>query len=303
MKNFSLSLWLLVAFTISLAAETLPERYAAYGDLLVVKLGSAPFPHPDRAQGHKYHNEIFTAETNYSDSSVAMFVPKGFRQTDRTDFVIHFHGWRNHIETVLSQYQLIEQFSRSGRNAILIVPQGPRDAPDSFGGKLEDTNGFKRFMTDVVTTLHDRGMIHSTNIGDIILSGHSGGYQVMSSIVARGGLSSDVKEVWLFDALYARTEQFTNWFNAFPDRRLIDIYTEHGGTKEETEKLIAALKAQNTPLFAKNESDATPEDLKANRLIFLYSALEHNDVLSKHDEFYEYLTTSRLKPIKTGATP
>ncbi len=299
MKTTLLFPLLLACLTISLPAQTLPERYASYGELLIVKLDSAPFPHPDRAQGHKYQQEVFTAEKNYSDNSVALFVPKGFRPTDQTDFVVHFHGWRHHIETTLSEYQLIQQFAKSGRNAILIVPQGPYDAPDSFGGKLEDTNGFKRFMGEVVTTLHGRGTIKTETIGNIILSGHSGGYQVMSSIVARGGLSDYVKEVWLFDALYARTEKFTNWFNEFPDRRLIDIYTLHGGTKEETEKLMASLKAAKPeiPFLAKNEADVTADDLKTNKLIFIYSSLEHNEVVYKQEQFYQYLTTSRLTAI------
>ncbi len=304
MKKILLSV-LLVCLAASLPAQTLPERYAEYGKLIVVKLDSAPFPHPDRAQGHTYQNELYTVEKSYSDNSVAIFVPKGFRQTDQTDFVVHFHGWRHQFVSSLSEYKLIEQFVNSGRNAILIVPQGPYDAPDSFGGKLEDENGFKRFMGDVVTTLRERGVIRTGAIGNIILSGHSGGYQVISSIVARGGLSEYVKEVWLFDALYARTDKFMDWYKHYPGRRLIDIYTLHGGTKEETEKLIASLKTAKPeiPFLAKNEADVTASDLRKNRLIFIYSALEHNEVVFKQDQFREYLKTSRLAPIKIYSSP
>ena len=229
---------------------------------------NAQFPHPDRAKGHFYQKEFFSAETNYSDSSVGIFVPKGFRAGETTDFIVHFHGWRNHIEKLLTNYNLIQQFSESSRNAIFLVPQGPRDAADSFGGKLEDTNGFARFMAEAVQNLNARGIIHTTNIGNIVISGHSGGYHVMGGIVARGGMQEHVREVWLFDALYGQTPDFVAWFANPNAHRLIDIYTLHGGTKEETEKLIESYKKvpAKVPFIAKKEVDFTTDELQTNQL-------------------------------------
>ena len=160
--------------------ETLPERYADYGELIVTQLTSAPFPHPKRAEGHTYQGKLYPAKEHYSDNTVAIFIPKGFRETGQVDFVVHFHGWKNHVEGVLGQYQLIEQLMESGRNAVLVVPQGPRNAPDSFGGKLEDADGFKRFMADVVETLRQKSGLKKKDfaLGQIVLSGHSGGYEV-----------------------------------------------------------------------------------------------------------------------------
>jgi hypothetical protein len=299
MKRLLLSLFLTLP-TLALRAQDWQQSYAQYGNLIVVKLDSAPFPHPDRAKGRQYHDKFFSAEKNYSDNTVAIFVPKGFHDTGKVDFVVHFHGWGNHVEHALERYQLVQQFVEGGRNAVLVVPQGPYDASDSFDGKLEDPDGFKRFMGDVMETLKKRDVIKSAAIGNIVLSGHSGGYQVISSIVAQGGLSDHVKEVWLFDALYARTEKYMDWFNNHHGLRLIDIYTEHGGTKGETEKLMESLKAtpDKTPFIAKKEDEASAEDLKKNRLIFLYSALPHDEVMFKHKEFVEYLRTSSLPPIQ-----
>lgn len=298
MKTFLLSLFL-TAFAFAAVAETPQEKYAPLGRLILVKLESAPFPHPSRAEGHKYQKEQYDAATHYSDNTVAIFVPKGFRRTDKVDFVVHFHGWRNHVEKVLSYYQLPQQFVESGKNAILVVPQGPYDAPDSSGGKLEDENGFKRFMAEVMATLRKEGVIESEPMGDIILCGHSGGYKVISAIVTHGGLEEKVKEVWLFDALYANTEQFMGWFKRFPERRMIMIYTLHGGTKEETEKLMASLKDAKPPLpfLSKKEAEVTERDLKDNKLIFIYTDLEHDKVPHEHHAFREYLKTSGLRPI------
>jgi hypothetical protein len=275
--------------------ESLPEHYANQGELIVTQLTSAPFPHPKRAEGHTYEGKLYPAKENYSDNTVAIFIPRGFRETGKIDFVVHFHGWRNNVAGVLGQYQLIEQLMASGRNAVLVVPQGPRDAPDSFGGKLEDPDGFKRFMADVMQTLRQASGLKKKDLtlGQIVLSGHSGGYEVISAILDRGGLTDHVKEVWLFDALYSQTDKFQAWIDR-QQGRFIDIYTEHGGTKARTEELMASLKQHGTAFFAAKEEDSKPADLEAHRLIFIFTDLPHNDVVHQRQEFREYLKTSCL---------
>lgn len=276
--------------------ENLPQRYAGSGELIVTQFASAPFPHPQRAEGHQYKNQPYPAKEHYADNTVAIFIPQGFRETGEIDFVIHFHGWKNNVEGVLRQYKLIQQLIGSGRNAVLVVPQGPRNAPDSFGGKLEDPNGFKRFMDEVVETLRQKSALKKKRfaVGQIVLSGHSGGYEVISSIVTCGGLTDPIREVWLFDALYAQTDKFLAWHDK-QHGRLLDIYTEHGGTKAETEQLMAALKQRGTKFFAAKESEAKPADLQANKLVFLFTDLPHDDVVAKHQTFREFLETSCLK--------
>jgi hypothetical protein len=100
-----------------------------------------------------------------------------------------------------------------------------------------------------------------------------------------------VREVWLFDALYAQTDKFLAWINRHQGR-FLDIYTEHGGTKAETELLMATLKQRGTAFFAGNEGETKPADLQSNKLVFLYTDLPHNDVVNKRQEFCEYLKTS-----------
>ena len=178
---------------------------------------------------------------------------------------------------------------------MLVVPQGPRNAPDSFGGKLEDADGFKRFMAEVMATLRQNSALKKKDFapGQILLSGHSGGYQVISAIVDRGGLTDQVREVWLFDALYAQTDKFLAWIDK-KQGRFIDIYTDHGGTKAETEKLMATLKDRGTAFFAGNEGEAKPADLQTNKLVFLHTDLPHDEVVDKRQEFRDFLKTSCL---------
>lgn len=276
--------------------EPLPEQYAAFGKLIVEPFSTAPFPHPARTNGYTYHNEFYSAREHYSDSTVAMFIPRHFRVTDHVDFVVHFHGWRHAVAGTLEEYKLIRQFADSGKNAILIVPQGPRMAPDSFGGKLEDTDGFKAFMAEAVDKLRASGELERTNfdIGNIILSGHSGGYHVMAAILDHGGMLQNIREVWLFDALYGGTENFSGWQHA-ENGRLLDIYTDHGGTKEETEKLMATYKAAGARFWAGEDTAISKRALRNNKLIFLHSNMVHDDVVARRGTFEQFMKTSCLK--------
>jgi hypothetical protein len=279
------------AFAAAGRAETVSPTDS--GELILTQFVSAPFPHPARAGGYTYKTNFFPAGKHYQDNTVAIFIPKDFRPSAKIDFVVHFHGWRNSVTNVLRQYELPEQLVESGKNAILIVPQGPRNAPDSFGGKLEDENGFGNFMNEVLVTLQQQKPFRKSKIGNIILSGHSGGYQVMSSILDKGGLMKNVKEVWLFDGLYARTDKFQNWFES-SGGRFINIYTANGGTKKETENLMNDLKKKGAGYFSAQEKDLTAKQLSENRLIFIFTELPHDDVLHQHKTFLQFLKTSCL---------
>ncbi len=285
--------------TFCIPAGQAPGAETEKGELILTQLVSAPFPHPDRAGGHRYREQFFDAKEHYADNTVAIFIPRGFRETGRIDFVVHFHGWHNNVTNVLRRYRLTDQLVASGRNAVLVVPQGPRNAPDSFGGKLEDTGGFKRFMEEVAETLRARSTLQKKDflLGNIVLSGHSGGYHVISAILEHGGLTAHVKEVWLFDALYGQTERFLGWLDQYHGR-LLDIYTEHGGTKDETEKLIAVLKGRGMQFYAGPETGVTPADLHKTEPVFLFTTLEHDDVVEKQGTFRTFLETSGLEKIQ-----
>jgi len=276
--------------------ELAENTYAPLGSLVVTQFVSAPFPHPARADGRIRNGQHYSAAEHYSDSTVAMFIPKGFRVTDKVDFVVHFHGWGNTVAGTLEQFNLPKQFCDSGKNAILIIPEGPHNAPDSFGGKLEDTNGFAVFMAEAVAKLKASGALGTDKfeLGDVIITGHSGGYHVMAAIVDHGGLPDKIKEAWLFDALYGNTENFVTSQKA-QQYRLMDIYTDHGGTKGESEKLMASYKAGGVRFQSLQETNSTLADLTKEKLTFIHTDLTHNEVIFRRGEYTQYLKTSCLK--------
>jgi hypothetical protein len=295
MKAFFSSIMVLAVTPLAAPARSLEETFAPHGRLILAPFASAPFPHPDRATGHTYKGQLYPAKDHYSDSTVALFIPRGFRETGSIDFVIHFHGWNNTVAGTLTTFHLVEQLVASGKNAILVIPEGPRNAPDSFGGKLEEPDGFKRFMAEVVATLRARAAFATKDfsVGRIILSGHSGGYRVIAGILDRGGLPKHADEVWLFDALYGRADSFLAWADR-THGRLLNIYTDHGGTKAESEKLQARLTARATPFLAARETALTADALRENQFGFTHTDLAHNDVIHQRNEFAFFLKTSVL---------
>jgi len=160
---------------------------------------------------------------------------------------------------------------------------------------VEDPDGFRRFMDEVMTTWKDKAAVTNRQsvLDKIILSGHSGGYQVIASILDHGGLSDKVEEVWLFDALYAQTDRVLAWFEK-RHGRLVDLYTEHGGTKEETERLMGIFKQRGVSFYSGKEAEVTANQLRQSEPIFLFSDLDHDAVIQGNQAFRRFLESSRL---------
>ena len=275
-------------------AQSLANRYSDFGEMNILQLSTAPFPAQMRANGHNYNGKHYSKEEHYSDSSVAVFIPKHFKPSRNINFVIYFHGWYNNIDSACAQFNLIEQFSTSKKNAIFIFPEGPKNAPDSYGGKLEDKDALKKMLNDVMNYLSEQKKIKSTKIGDIILSGHSGAYRVMAYILMHGGLTKNISDVILFDALYAQTEKFTHWIENYKGR-FINIYTDGGGTKSDSEDLMQDFDGWGIKYLSIDEKDLKLNHLKENKNIFIHSDLTHNEVISKRNQLYNFLITSKIK--------
>ena len=297
LKCFIITLVLAIIFSELSVSQPLTERYNHLGDMFIPQFSSAPFPDSKRINGHVYNDKIYSAEEHYSDNSVAIFIPKGFRPTEKTNIVVYFHGWNNNIDSACAQFNLIEQFCESDKNAIFVFPEGPKNSPDSYGGKLEVKNGLNNLINDVIKFLIDKGKITNNKIGNVILAGHSGAYRVISFCLMHGGLTNNISDVFLFDALYGQTEKFVHWIENF-DGRFINIYTDRGGTKNETESLIDDLDAWEIPYFKTEELQLINKDLNNNRLIFIHTDLIHNEVISTRNQFRDFLKTSKLPLIK-----
>ncbi|MBI5727387.1 MAG: hypothetical protein HY965_06015, partial [Ignavibacteriales bacterium] len=197
----------LVAFLLLFGLGSLPAQDGG-GRILRYQLENAPFPHAKRANGYTYKDKLYDAAEHYSDSSVLVYVPAVYKPEEITDIVVYFHGWHNSIDTSNIKFKLFEQFASSGLNALLVCPEAAKFAPDSFGGSLEEKNGFSKFIDELFEKLTSDGITHNAKPGNIVLAGHSGAYRVIAYILFRGGLTENISTVFLFDALYGETEKY-----------------------------------------------------------------------------------------------
>jgi hypothetical protein len=245
--------------------------------------------------GHTYKDSLYSLENHYSDSSVAIFIPQNFQSGDSVDLVFYFHGWWNNIDKSIAEFKLLEQFSNSKKNAIFIFPEGPKDAADSFGGKLEETNVFKKLVHEVLHFLYGENKISSTKPGKIILTGHSGAYRVISFILNRGGLTDLISEVYLFDALYGQLQKYSHWLEKY-QRRFINIITTNGGTKYNSEEFLKDLDDWQISHYRHDYNEISLHQLLNDRIIFIFTDLEHNEVIYPY--FRLFLQSGQLKSIK-----
>jgi hypothetical protein len=251
---------------------------------------TAPFPHPSRADGWTNKTGTKFSAEKYRDSTVGIVIPRSFKPSKQLDLIVHFHGHSNYLASVLDNYHLAAEVVASGRNAILIVPQGPREAADSNFGKMEDAGGFEAMVRDVVKYLHDEKKIPTTDIGKITITAHSGGYNAASAVIAVGGLSDHITDVLLFDASYGNLERFADWIAAGKNRRLISIFTAHLASANV--ELTAMLHKRNVNYDSLIDENLTPVLLAPRRAIFIHTLdLAHDDVISKRHYYAIFLST------------
>lgn len=248
------------------------------GQTAIVRMRNAPYPHPSRADGFRSGDKVFPRDPHYVDNSVALFIPKGYQPQKRTDLLLYFHGHSNNIRKAMTDFRLREQIVASGRNLILVFPEGPKDVPDSGGGKLEEKDGLRRLVEEVLGTLATDKKIPGTELGHVALAGHSGAYRVISFCVEQGGLPDAVNEVGLLDASYDRLDAFVDWTARKPDARLFSIFTDH--LADENVYLMTHLRKRKVACELLDEEDATEVILSKTRITFVHTRkLKHNDTV------------------------
>lgn len=259
-------------------------------DAVIFHITSAhtSFPDTGRAKGHVYNKVLYATAGHYDDSTVLIIAPKDLDTKRSVDIIFWFHGWFNNVDTAAEHYQLTRQFLTSHLNAVLVLAETAKNAPDSYGGKLEYPGMFKLLVADVMAGLRSKHLVGKGTVpGHILLAGHSGAYRVMARIIQNGQMSID--EAILFDSLYAETEKYMTWIKADKAHRFIDIYTDHGGTDGETKDMMRQLDTAKLTYISTEESLVTPKMLQQNRLVYIHSPHEHDKIIANPDNFLLFL--------------
>lgn len=257
------------------------QIYSQQGKVIRFSSTHAMFPDSARLHGYAYNGKQYASTTHYTDSSVLIYVPDYFSDKGKINLVYWFHGWGNNIDSACFQFQLLEQFQSSQRNAIFIFPEGPKNAPDSYGGKLENPEVFQYLTKEVVEKLCENSVIKKNrlfqiNDYSISLAGHSGAYRVISKIINK----TQISEVILFDALYGGNIDYLQWLSN-PEHRFINIYTKDGGTFENSQLILNKLTdSLHVPVLSVTEDDINETLLVSNRKLFIFSNVGHNEVIT-----------------------
>lgn len=179
------------------------------------------------------------APSAFTDASVRVFLPEGYRDRGAHDVVLHFHGWNATLTGTLEAHLYQEQLWASGANAVLVVPQGPVSAPSGDFGKLMKPGGLGRLLDEVLVTLYREGKITHPALGRLVLTSHSGGYRAVATNLDPASLAPAPVQVNLFDSLYGYESTFEAF--ALGGGLLRSNYTSGGGTVSSNQEVATYL--------------------------------------------------------------
>ena len=192
----------------------------------------------------------------WTDSSVYLAVPPGPRG-DATGVVTHLHGHNATLAEILAVHHLPEQLALSGRDALLIVPQGPVEAASGNFGRLDDRGGHAALVADAWAVAYRDGAVDWPVPGGQVLTAHSGGYLATAAILRGGGLP--ITATHLFDAMYGERATFVAF--ALDGGVLRSDYTSGGGTVTQNEAAARELRAAGAVVGDVLDDAALDDDL------------------------------------------
>lgn len=191
---------------------------------LTLELPTAPFPHPS---------------AGFTDASVRIFVPDDMRDVGVQDLVVHFHGHTTDLAQTLAGHRYEQHLCASGVNGILVVPQGPVQTASGNFGKLMDPGGLAALVQQVMVVLYREGSIVSPQLGELVLTAHSGGYVAVATNLDPAINTVPVGHVHLYDSIYGYASRFVDYAEAGGVLR--SNYTPFGGTVDQNQQVIASL--------------------------------------------------------------
>lgn len=261
------------------------------------------------------HGPFPATGERYTDNTCFIYVPHHYRMLsdNKIDAVLHFHGHSNTAAGAMTTYKLREQLSDSKQNAILIVPQGPVKAKDSSGGKLEKQGALNTFLrevrelvqsNEVAAKLGKASIPKSARVGMLCVSAHSGGYHVAAKVCQHGGF--DVREVYLFDALYGDMPIFRDWVVAKKSEhgqkfrhKLISFYGKGAKVKDLNLKLMAEFDRRGIKYEHETKpGQLTRKEMTLARAVFIHAASSHARLQWKHNNLRDCLYASALRRLK-----
>jgi hypothetical protein len=222
-----------------------------FGVVLSLALMLALAPRLARADGT--HWRFWT-----SRGPVHVWVPPAYdRATAQT--VVFVHGYNTDVDTAWTEYQLEDQFARSGLNAMFVACAAPAslERPVMWAS-----------LSNLLHTVA-AGIGEPLPDGDVVAVGHSAAYRTLVLWLANPALRTLV----LLDATYGEADQFMAWTRD-PHHRLIDVASD---TIPESNWLHAFL--PGTKRIAGLPDDWT-DDTRSARVLYVTTGVGHMPMIT-----------------------
>jgi hypothetical protein len=266
----------------------------ARGTTVWLGLEHAPFPAPTAA---------------YRDDTVIVFVPAHyrFREEEGVAALVHFHGHNTTADRALVAHELREQIVDSKQNALLIVPQLAVMAADGACGKLEAQGGLARLLDEAIRTtsqdasltLGETAFPRDASPGTVCLSAHSGGYHAAACCLRVGGV--EIRETYLFDALYSEVDTFRDWVIARKGQplhsrhKLVSYFTTGAQTEANDALLRTELERAGVDCAHElKEGELSRHDISHADAVFVRTGLWHSNVTWETNALRDSLFASAL---------
>ena len=181
-------------------------------------------------------------------------------------------------------------------------------AADSACGKLEAHGGLLRLVAEAIvttaregrSTLGDARFPARAPHGTVCVSAHSGGYHAAACALRTGGI--DVREVYLFDALYAETDTFRDWVTARKSaslhrrHKLVTFFVDGTSTETNSDALRAQLDHAGVLTASERRGGRAQGATKLSHAeaVFVRTSLYHSNVTWETNAVRDCLIASAL---------
>ncbi len=156
----------------------------------------------------------------YADRRSLVVVPARFDPAKPAALVVFFHGnLATLARDVVRRQKVVEQFLRSGLNAVLVAPQLAVDALDSSPGRFYQAGFLDQYLAEAASHAAERteGRVSAETMDrlPVILVAYSGGYLATAfSLPMQSRTTRHIAGVVLLDALFGEEPKFSAWIAA-----------------------------------------------------------------------------------------
>jgi hypothetical protein len=181
--------------------------------------------------------------------------------------VLYVHGYYTNVDLTWEADQLADQFARSGRNALFVVPEAPQGA--------EDEVLWDRAESLVQVALEGTGL--PAPPGPVITIGHSGAFRTLLPWLS----SSHLDQVVLLDALYGDLRPFRRWLATAERRQVNRMIVVAVETVANAERLLRVFRGSaRRDFIPESEAEIRPMERRA-RLLYMKSQYGHAELVTE----------------------